>query len=225
MNRRVFLTTTAMAICGFAGVMLVNRNPSVTDFLVTPASAEEVETTDTSIVPDLILGDPDAPVELIEYASYTCPHCANFHAAVIPELKANYIDTGKVKLVYREVYFDKFGLWASMVARCGGDIRYFGIQKMLYEEQQDWVGGGQEPMQIVENLRTIGKKAGLTDENLDTCLNDGEMAQAMVVKYQKEVEEYDVNATPTLVLNGEKLSNMSYDELSKLIDEELEKAG
>lgn len=225
MNRRVFLTTTALAVCGFAGVMLVGRSPSMTEFIVTPASAEEMETTDTSIVPDLVLGDPDAPVELIEYASYTCPHCASFHQSVMPELKANYIDTGKVKLVYREVYFDKFGLWASMIARCGGEMRYFGIQKMLYDEQQDWVGGGQQPMQIVENLRTIGKKAGLTDENMDACLNDADMAQAMVVKFQKEMEEFDVNATPTLIVNGTKQPNMNYNDLSKLLDEEIEKAG
>lgn len=224
MNRRFFLTTTALAALGFGGALLFNKKPDVTEFVISPANAEDAAAVDTSMVPDLVMGDENAPVELIEYASYTCPHCATFHASVFGELKKNYIDTGKVKFIYREVYFDKFGLWAAMVARCGGDLRYFGIQKVLYDEQRDWIAGGQEPMQIVENLRTIGKKSGLTDADLDACMNNGDMAQAMVAKFQNEMAEYDISATPSLVINGKKHSNMSYEELSKLLDEALEEA-
>ncbi|PTQ70169.1 DsbA family protein [Celeribacter persicus] len=214
MNRRTFMITTALATLG-AGLM-----PSaVTSFLVTPAQAEDLP--DTSGIFDLTLGDKNAPVELIEYASYTCPHCATFHKTVFGPLKKDYIDTGKVRFIYREVYFDKFGLWASMVARCGGEMRYFGVQKMLYDEQSDWIAGGRDTMQIVENLRKIGKRAGLTDENLDTCLNDGEMAEKLYAKFTAEVAEYDIDATPTLVIDGEKHSNMSYADLKKILDAKL----
>ncbi|TNE65782.1 MAG: DsbA family protein [Rhodobacteraceae bacterium] len=214
MNRRTFMITTALATLG-AGLM-----PSaVTSFLVTPAQAEDMP--DTSDIFELTLGDKDAPVEMIEYASYTCPHCATFHKTVFEPLKKEYIDTGKVRFVYREVYFDKFGLWASMVARCGGEMRYFGVQKMLYDEQSDWIAGGRDTMQIVENLRKIGKRAGLTDENLDACLNDGDMAEKLYAKFTAEMEEYDIDATPSLVIDGEKHSNMSYADLKKILDAKL----
>ncbi|WP_417240058.1 DsbA family protein [Celeribacter halophilus] len=218
MNRRTFMITTALATLG--GTLLLNPS-AVTNFVVTPAFAQDATDVDTSDIPDLVLGDADAPIELIEYASYTCPHCANFHSAVFEPLKKDYIDTGKVRFVYREVYFDKFGLWASMVARCGGDMRYFGIQKMLYEEQSEWLAGGKDTMEIVENLRKIGKRAGLTDENLDACLNDGDMAEKLYAKFTKEVEEYDINATPSLVIDGEKHSNMSYADLKEILDAKL----
>ncbi|WP_417256743.1 DsbA family protein [Celeribacter halophilus] len=218
MNRRTFMITTALATLG--GTLLLNPS-AVTSFVVTPAFAQDATDVDTSDIPDLVLGDADAPIELIEYASYTCPHCANFHGTVFEPLKKDYIDTGKVRFVYREVYFDKFGLWASMVARCGGDMRYFGIQKMLYEEQSEWLAGGKDTMEIVENLRKIGKRAGLTDENLDACLNDGDMAEKLYAKFTKEVEEYDINATPSLVIDGEKHSNMSYADLKKILDAKL----
>ncbi|WP_066704654.1 DsbA family protein [Celeribacter ethanolicus] len=214
MNRRTFMITTALATLG-AGLM-----PSaVTSFLVTPAQAEDMP--DTSDIFELTLGDKDAPVEMIEYASYTCPHCATFHKTVFEPLKKEYIDTGKVRFVYREVYFDKFGLWASMVARCGGEMRYFGVQKMLYDEQSDWIAGGRDTMQIVENLRKIGKRAGLTEENLDVCLNDGDMAEKLYAKFTAEMEEYDIDATPSLVIDGEKHSNMSYADLKKILDAKL----
>lgn len=218
MNRRTFMITTALATLG--GTLMLNPS-AVTSFVVTPAFAQDATDVDTTDIPDLVLGDADAPIELIEYASYTCPHCANFHSAVFEPLKKDYIDTGKVRFVYREVYFDKFGLWASMVARCGGDMRYFGIQKMLYEEQSEWLAGGKDTMEIVENLRKIGKRAGLTDENLDACLNDGDMAEKLYAKFTKEVEEYDINATPSLVIDGEKHSNMSYADLKEILDAKL----
>jgi protein-disulfide isomerase len=218
MNRRNFMMTTALAALGLGGAYLYTSKPAVTDFVISPAEAQDAADVDTSIVPDLVIGDADAPIEIIEYASYTCPHCANFHTTVFKDLKKNYIDTGKVRFVYREVYFDKFGLWASMVARCGGDLRYFGIQDILYNTQSEWIGGGQEAMAIVENLRKIGKQAGLSDEALDTCMNDGDMAQAMVAKFEQETAADEVNGTPTLIINGEKNSNMSYADLSAKLD-------
>ncbi|WP_050524645.1 DsbA family protein [Pseudorhodobacter wandonensis] len=173
-------------------------------------------------VPDMVLGNPESKVVLTEYASYTCPHCANFHSEVFKDLKRDYIDTGKIKFVYREVFFDRYGLWAAMIARCGGDLRYFGIQDMIYSTQKEWAAS-QDPAAIIENLRRLGRTAGLEDAAMDVCLNDAAMAQAMVEKFQKDTEADGINSTPSFILNGVKHSNMNYADLKALLDAELAK--
>ena len=174
-------------------------------------------------VEDVALGDADAPVTLIEYASFTCPHCARFHAEVLPTIKSDYVDTGQVRYVYREVYFDRPGLWASMVARCGGGDRYFAIADMLYARQSEWTQG--EPAVIAGNLRRIGLAAGLGEEALDACLSDAAMAQALVARYEANAAADDVRATPSFVLGGETISNMPLAELRERLDAALAAAG
>ncbi|WP_422075798.1 DsbA family protein [Tranquillimonas rosea] len=179
------------------------------------AGAESVEIT------EMTMGNPDADVQVIEYASFTCPHCQSFHETVFPDLKADYIDTDKIEFVYREVYFnnDRPSLWASMVARCGGEMRFFGIVDMLYDNQRDWVQG--EPAEIADNLRAIGRKAGLNNEQLDACLTDGAKAQELVSWFGQNAEEHGINSTPSFVINGETYSNMSYEDFSGILDEQL----
>lgn len=183
------------------------------------AFAQETDKTEMEpiVVPDMILGDENAPVTLVEYASYTCPHCATFHKHVMPDLRKNYIDTGKVKLIYREVYFDGPGLWAAMVARCGGGLKYFGVSGLLYERQREWTQGDGGAA-IAQNLYKLGRIAGMNDADMEACLQDQEMAKAMVEKYQKDTAEDNVSSTPTLILNGENIGNVSYTELAKRID-------
>jgi protein-disulfide isomerase len=190
--------------------------------LALPAAAQDAEPAiDTSTVTEMVLGSPDAPVTVIEYASFTCPHCAAFHADQFKSLKADYIDTGKVQFIYREVYFDRFGLWASMMARCGGEMRFFGIAEILYAEQAEWVAGG-DPVAISENLRRIGRTAGMDDATLEACLTDETQAQTLVAWFQENAEADGIEATPTLIIDGEKHSNMPYPELAALIDAALE---
>lgn len=185
---------------------------------ISPAIAQDAEgAADVELAPDMVLGEADAPITMIEYASFTCPHCADFHERVWDDLKADYIDTGKVKFVNREVYFDKYGLWAGLIARCGGEMRYFGIADMLFETQKEWIGNGQEA-DILDNLKTIGKKAGMSEDQLDTCLNDNAMAQSMVAAYQQNATEDEITGTPTFIINGEKYSNMTYDDLKEVLD-------
>lgn len=182
------------------------------------ATAQSAEV-DTSSIVEMTMGESDAPVTVIEYASYTCPHCATFHKGTFKDLKENYIDTGKVQFIYREVYFDRFSLWASMVARCGGEDRFFGISDMVYEQQSEWTQG--EPTEIADNLRRIGRAAGMNDEQLDACLNDGDKAQALVAWYQQNAEEHNIRSTPSFVVNGTTHSNMNYADFSALLDSEL----
>lgn len=170
---------------------------------------------------DMTLGADDAPVTVIEYASFTCPHCATFHATVWPKLKANYVETGKVKFIHREVYFDRFGLWAGMMARCGGPERYFGISDMLYKKQGEWTRAGDAPA-IFAAMRRIGLSAGLEDAALDACFEDQAKAEALVAEFKKNAEADAIDSTPTLIVNGQKHSNMSYDDLAEIIEAELE---
>ncbi|MEL6646901.1 MAG: DsbA family protein, partial [Pseudomonadota bacterium] len=150
----------------------------------------------------------------------TCPHCARFHQNQFKELKADFIDTGKVRFIHRDVYFDKYGLWASMVARCGGPERFFGITDMIYAEQREWIGDGQDAG-VAERLRKIGKVAGLTQDELDACLSDRNHAQALVAAYQENSAADDVTSTPTLIIDGKKYDNMAYPELKEIIEGKL----
>lgn len=220
MKRRTFTLAALSAILVAGGSFLTFRKPGQTSAPLPGAAFAQDTGAEPVIRPDFVLGEADAPIELIEYASYTCPHCATFHAQVFPQLKANYIDTGKVKFIHREVYFDKFGLWAGMVAQCAGEMRYYGVSGMIYDTQAEWIGNG-DAGAIADNLRKIGAKAGLSKAELDACMNDGAMAQSMVATYQKNAEADDVQATPTLIIDGEKHSNMSYDELAAILDAKL----
>ncbi|MEW9919950.1 DsbA family protein [Marimonas sp. MJW-29] len=172
---------------------------------------------DTSTIQDMVQGNADAPVTVIEYASFTCPHCATFHNGAYKQLKADYIDTGKIKFVYREVYFDRPGLWASMVARCGGEARYFGIAELIYKGQSEWARAG-EPAAIVEELRKIGRLAGIENETLDACLQDARMAETLYTWYQQNADADGITSTPSFVIDGQKHSNMPYPEMKELID-------
>ncbi|WP_413871692.1 DsbA family protein [Albidovulum sp.] len=220
---KTYLLAGALAVAVAGGAFWMTRGSApLPPALSTAAEAQEATvSSEVATVPDMILGKLDAPVEVIEYASFTCPHCANFHDAVFDKLKKNYIDTGKVKFIYREVYFDKFGLWAAMVARCAGPEKYFPVSDMIYDTQKEWIGDGQ-PATIAENLRKIGLKAGMSKEALDACMNDNEKAKAMVAAYQSNATKDDVSGTPTFIVNGEKHSGeMAYEEFAKILDEKL----
>ncbi len=186
------------------------------------ASAQEAAPETPVEIKDFTLGSPDARVKITEYASFTCSHCANFHATTFKPLKADYIDTGKVEFTLREVYFDRYGLWAAMMARCGGDMRYFGITDILFETQQEWAGSD-DPNVVVENLKKIGRTAGMDDATLDACMKDGAKAEAMVARFEENMKADGVEGTPTLFINGTKHSNMDYAALKALIEAELAK--
>ncbi|MFD0982075.1 DsbA family protein [Tropicimonas aquimaris] len=172
-----------------------------------------------SEIVEMSIGNPDASVKVIEYGSFTCGHCANFEQTVFPQLKQDYIDTGKIQFTYRDVYFDRYGLWASMVARCD-PMRYFGVQNLVFEDISAWTNG--EPAEVADNLRRIGRRAGLTDDQVNACMQDAEKAQSLVDWWEANAKEHDINATPSFIINGEKYSNMSYADFSKLLDEKLE---
>lgn len=218
MNRRnalIGISALALAVGGWS--LTRPSTGGMPDLGVANAQSTDI---DTSSVVEMTLGADDAPVTVVEYASYTCPHCATFHNGQFKQLKAEYVDTGKVRFVYRDVYFDRFGLWAAMVARCEPS-KFFGVTDLLYQQQSDWIAGGSDPALIAENLRRIGRLAGLENDQLEACLADNENAQTLVAWYQANAEADDVSSTPTLIIDGEKHGNMAYPALKAILDEKL----
>ena len=166
-------------------------------------------------------GNDDAPVVFVEYASLTCPACAAFHSNVYPLLNKEYIETGKVKFIHREIYFDKAGLWAALTARCSNVVnRYFGMLDLLYSEQPIW-SRNESSDKIVESLLKISTKSGIEKAKAISCLEDQEKALDLVNEFQIYVDKDGVESTPTFIVNGKKYSNRSYDELKKIINKEL----
>ncbi len=228
MNRIMMIGATVLVAS--AGVVLLQAERAVAQTATEQTQAEENTETTTDAAPEempneagiyeMTLGSEDAKVTVMEYASFTCPHCASFHESTFKELKANYIDTGKVRFVYRDVYFDRPGLWAAMVARCDGPDRFFGIADMLFNQQRDWVSGS-DPVAIADKLRKIGKVAGMSEEKLEACLTDADKAEALYTWFEANTEADGVTSTPSLVINGETHGNMSYADLSELLEKEL----
>lgn len=214
MKRLNEMLKTLAALVAFALTPMLATAQEATNAATPEAAAVEVQ--------DFSIGDPAAKVKITEYASFTCPHCANFHATVWPELKKNYIDTGKVYFTYREVYFDRYGLWAAMMARCGGEMRYFGIVDVLFDTQKEWAGS-EDPNAVVENIKKIGRSVGMDDAALDVCLKDAKQAEAMVAHFQKNFDADGIEGTPSFIINGTKQSNMAYEDMAKIIDAELAK--
>lgn len=219
MNKLIAIGAVGLAVAtGAAFWGGTGRTPNA-DLPLGAVSAQEAADVDTSGIVEMTLGAETSKVTIIEYASFTCPHCANFHKGPFKELKAEYLDTDKVTFIYRDVYFDRFGLWASMVARCAGPEKFFGISDMIYTQQREWTDG--EPAKIADNLRRMGKVAGIESDQVEACMNDSEKAKALVAWYQEHAAADDVTSTPTLIINGKKYSNMNYADLKSVIDEKL----
>lgn len=220
MERRTLLAAGGGALVALGAGWTLTRPDAQAGLLPGAAYAQATDGALPEVM-EMVQGDPDAPVEVIEYASYTCPHCASFHANQYPLLKANYIETGRIRFVYREVYFDRPGLWASMIARSTNSTEFFfNFSGLLYEQQRTWLASG-DPAMIVQDLRTLAKTAGLTDADLDAALSDAAKAEALYTWYQENADRDGVTGTPSFLIDGTKYSNMAYDEFAAILDEKL----
>ena len=207
----------AAAVAGAAYWATLPGEPGLPDPFGAAMAAQDADSGDAPAIREMALGSEDAKVVVHEYASFTCPHCAAFHANQFKKLKDEYIDTGKVRFVFRDVYFDRYGLWAAMIARCAGPDRFFGVAGMIFDEQRGWLASN-DPKDIVANLQKIGRKAGMDTAQLESCLEDRAKAKALVGWFKENAKRHDVNSTPTLVINGKTHRNMSYAEMKKIID-------
>ncbi len=167
------------------------------------------------ILSERVLGKAEAPVVLIEYASLTCPHCANFAIETMPAIKKDYVETGKVKLIYRDFPLDRLALTAGMMARCAPQDRYYGLIETLFKTQGTWARAA-DPSAALQRLGAI---AGLTKENFDACIANKEVFDGMVALRAKGEQEHKVDSTPTFILDGRKMTgDLSLGEFRKALD-------
>ena len=205
MRRRTLLIGGATFV---PGILLAGRGTGVPLAL---AQSWDPQITDF----DRVLGSADAPVTMIEYSSFTCPHCAAFHADVLPDLKREYIDTGFVRLVFRDFPLDGWALRAGMLARCAPESQYFPLIEVLFSSQQQWVRA-EDPM---EALGRIGRLAGIGQEDFEACMRDEDLANQIVELRLLGQDRYDVDATPTFVINGQTISGArSFESFAEILD-------
>jgi protein-disulfide isomerase len=152
---------------------------------------------------DISLGKADAPNTIVEYASMTCPHCAQFHTDVLPELQKKYIDTGQARLILREFPLDGLAVAAFMLARCAGPDRYYPMVSALFETQKTWAMPGADGK---EKLLMIAKQAGFSKEKFDQCLADKELFNKIVEVRTRANEKFGVDSTPQFFVNGKRLA-------------------
>lgn len=159
---------------------------------------------------DHVLGKADAPVTIIEYASMTCPHCAAFHAETMPKLKSEFIDKGKVRLVFRPFPLNQLALRASLLAECVPGDGYFELIGTMFAGQKEWM----EAQNPLDSLRAMGKSAGIEESKIDGCMTDDKKTQQIAAAYKEAVDTFGVNATPSFIINGTKFAGaLPFDDL------------
>lgn len=151
---------------------------------------------------EMVLGKADAPVTIIEYASLGCPHCREFHEKTLPQIKEKYIDTGKVKMIFRDFPLGQRAMAAHMIARCAGPLRYFAMTSIMFRDQGLW---GQAPDGLAA-LQASAKKGGMSASQVDACLRSEELLQGIQRTAAAGNKDHGVDATPFFIVAGEKVS-------------------
>ncbi len=167
---------------------------------------------------DKVLGKASAAVTIYEYSSLTCPHCRAFDLDTLPKLKKDYIDSGKVRLVYRDFPLDPLALAGAMLARCVGDQRYFGMIEALFRSQKA-ITGSNAPL---AELKRIGRFGGLSGKEVASCIGNKKLMQGIQSQAKEAEKKYKVNSTPTFVIDGAVVrGNPAYGDLKNIIDKAL----
>jgi protein-disulfide isomerase len=214
-TRREFCQRTATLALATA-VLGVSSLPPF-DWLALAETIPAAELMKPDALPDMIIGDDKAPVTVIEYASMTCPHCANFQETTFPELKKRYIDTGKVRYILREFPLDTLAAAAFMLARCAGKddkSKYFAMVDTLFRQQRQWAV--EKP---IPPLLAIAKQAGFTEKSFDACLANQQVLDGIESVRQRAVTTFKVQSTPTFFINGTSYAGaLSIEDMAKAIE-------
>lgn len=164
--------------------------------LLAPSAAMEIDM--DNALAERSIGDVDAPVTVIEYASMTCPHCARFHNDILPTVKQRLIDTGKLRLIFRDYPLDTHALKAAMMARCLDRARYFQLVEVIFKQQTSWIKGS-DPL---VGLKQLGALAGMEPSYVDTCVANPQLQQHVLAGMQEGQQKYKIKATPTFIFNN-----------------------
>lgn len=214
-TRRLALKSTAAAIAAGAGYWMLAPKIGPVEMVSEAKAQSPADVMAEGALPDMVMGDENAPVSLIEYASMTCPHCRSFHENVLPAIKETYIDTGKVKLIFREFPLDPRAYAASMLARCADEQFYFPMTDVLFKQQDVWARADDPRPPLLQ----IAKLAGFTQESFEACLKNQELLDNVNSMRKQAAETFGVTGTPSFFINGEKYSgNISLEEMSAAID-------
>jgi protein-disulfide isomerase len=214
LTRRELLTTGAVLALGAAAVSSGVLSPFTQLALAADNDPSPEDLAHAGPGGDIMIGSDKAPVTIIEYASMTCPHCAHFEETTLPELKKRYIDTGKVRYIFREFPFDKLAAAGFMLARCAGPDKYETVVETLFAKQPDWVV--QKP---IEPLMAIAKQFGFTEESFNACLANQKVLDDIQAVRDHAVNKLSVNSTPTFFINGKRLvGDLSIEAMAKEID-------
>ncbi len=217
-TRREFCQRSATLALATALLTTTALPPFVTQAMAD--SVPEIELMKPDALPDMSMGNDKASVTVIEYASMTCPHCAHFQETTFPELKKRYIDTGKVRYIFREFPLDALAAAAFMLARCAGEkdsSRYFALIDTMFRQQRTWAI--ERP---IPPMMAIAKQAGFSEQSFNACLANQKMLDGIESIRQRAVDKFRVQSTPTFFINGTAYPGaLEIDEFSKLIDAQL----
>ena len=161
------------------------------------------------------LGDNNAKITIIEYASMTCDHCANFHKNIFPEIYEKYIQTGKVKFIFRDFPLDKQALFAAILANCAPKEKYFDFVKLIFNTTQKWISVEDE---FLKKLKNIGKMGGLSNDQIESCFRDENMVDLAINSRSNGEKKFNITSTPSFIINGKKYSSMTFEQFEKVLD-------
>jgi protein-disulfide isomerase len=229
--RDIWAIVVGVVLLGGAGITVyeATKGPDPRERQAAPARAAAAETVAQVAAPrmetrfeaveisaeDYVLGKADAPVTIVEYASFTCPHCAQLATATMPTVKKELIDTGKARLVYRDFPLDRLALTASLVARCAPRERYFGFVDVLFAGQANWA----RATDPIRALGQIAQQGGIAPDRFDSCIKDEAATQKVLQQRIDGEQKFGVKSTPTLLINGARYSGaLTYDQIKAIVE-------
>jgi len=186
--------------------------------LTVPEAARAEIASDKEATEEKVVGDPNAKVTVIEYASLGCPHCANFHFDVYPKIKKEYVDTGKVKFIFRDFPLGTPSVAAAVIARCAGSKRYFAMIDIFFKAQHQW-SHAPNPLEALKKTARFG---GMSSADVDACIANQALLNSIQERAQAAQLDYEINSTPSFVIEGRKIAGgLPYADFKKVLDEAL----
>ena len=223
-RRKLLFSSAVIATIGVAGSLIYTllRPTPRADAAVrrqvrrprAPVNVTQDELLKAGFLPELAMGKADAPVTIVEYASMTCSHCATFHNTVLPVLKEKYIDTGKVRLLFREFPLDERAALASMMARCAGGDKALPLISMLFSKQGDWATAKDD---FLPKIFKYGQQVGMTQQTFNECRQNEKLIKDIIAVRDRANTTFGVNQTPTFFINGKKMDGGSIEDFEKAL--------